>query len=279
MKDVLFPVVPVCDKQLRDVREEDRVYVNGIPIARTCCIEKAGGGYDMFRDIFLSRFGVDSGPDHFIAQVYGCTHDCPWCYVTLDGVWGDAVGLKVRELVNLVHGVNEKRKELNEAPDTPANRQPMPMIKVLHLMGGAPALYLNSWPALYHEILRSDLIFHSDFLLDEGLYNVHVLEYLANMDKDYEVKTNLVASAGATATGHVRQLHAVSFKPGKVLTHLQLTNLRALYVCGLPFYITFTGMKEDEIQARKQQVLDFGLPEEIFNDSFAITLKHYKSLG
>ena len=261
MKEIMFPVVPLCEKQLRDVREEDRVYVNGCPVARTCRIDKAGGGYDKFRDIFLFRFGVDTGPDHFIAQLYGCTHDCPWCYVTVDGVWGDALGLKTRELVNLVHMVNEKREQ---------------KIKVFHLMGGAPALYLNSWPVLYHELALCDLYFHSDFLLDEGLYNIYALEYLANMDKDYGANVNPIGKGNARANG---QLHAVSFKPGSPLSRLQLANLRSLHVSGLPFYITFTGMQEEEIQARKKQVIEYGLPESIFNDSFAITLKHYKALG
>ena len=284
MKDVLFPIVPLCEKQLRDVREEDRVYVGNMPLARTCRIDKAGGGYDKFRDIFLYRFGVDTGPDHFIAQLYGCTHDCPWCYVTVDGVWGDALGLKVRELVNLVHGVNDKREAAGSAlaHDAVAGtaRKTLPKIQVLHLMGGAPALYLNSWPALYHEIITSNLIFHSDFLLDEGLYNVHVLECLANMDKEYGPE-GLYGKYGLTGIHPypAHQLHAVSFKPGAPLSRLQLANLRALHESGLPFYVTFTGMQEEEIQARKAQVLEFGLPESVFNDSFSITLKHYKALA
>lgn len=268
MKDVLFPIVPICEKQLRDVREEDRVFVNGVPLARTCCIDKAGGGYDQFRDIFLARFGIDTGPDHFIAQLYGCTQECPWCYVTVDGVWGEAVWLKAREVVSLVHYINEKRRV------TGTIHAAQPQIKVLHLMGGAPALHLNSWPAMYHETLKADLVFHSGFLLDEGLYNTHVLEILAGMGKEYweryAVYNNIPCNAG--------QLHVVSFKPGAPLSRLQLANLKALHASGLPFYITFIGMREEEIQARKTQVIAAGITEEVFNDSFSIHLKHYKSL-
>lgn len=277
MKDVLFPIVPLCEKQLRDVREEDRVFVNGVPLARTCRTDRAGGGYDQFRDIFLARFGLDTGPDHFVAQLYGCTHECPWCYITIDGVWGDAVQLKAREIVNLVHYVNEKRRATGSRYDarTGALQDAQPQIQVLHLMGGAPALYLNSWPALYHETLKADLVFHSDFLLDEGLYNIHVLECLAGLCKEYPERG---ASHGYYAPSNSGQLHAVSFKPGEPLSRLQLANLKALHASGLPFYITFTGMQEEEIQARKAQVIAAGITEEVFNFSFSINLNHYKSL-
>lgn len=276
MKDVLFPIVPICEKQLLNIREEDLVFVNGVPLARTCRIDSAGGGYDQFRDIFLARFGFDTGPDHFITQLYGCTHECPWCYITIDGIWGDAVQLKASDIVNLVHSVNEKRKAAGSVYDARTDTmQEQPLIQVLHLMGGAPALYLNSWPALYHKILKADLVFHGDFLLDEGLYNIHVLKCLVGMCKEYQELCSIYYDIPFKSG----QLHSVSLKPGAPLSRLQLANLKALHASGLPFYIAFTGMQEEEIQVRKEQVIAAGITEEVFNDSFSINPKHYKSLG
>lgn len=274
-----FPIVPLCEKQLRDVHPEDVVTAhlvpyeaNGdyrhIPLARTCRIENAGGGYDKFRSIYYDLTGKDTGPEHFIVQLYGCTRDCPWCYVTPAGVWSDAVGLTPREMVILARGWHEARirRAINALDkrdkDYETKKTELSLLEgyqVFHLMGGAPALYLNQWPTLANEVVRGGYIFHSDFLLDEGLYNEHVLTMLNNICGD-------------------KHLHAVSFKPRSPLSRLQLANLKTLIATKVPFYITFTGMGAEEIVARKKQVTDAGIPASVFDTSFVFPLKHYKSL-
>lgn len=241
MKDTIL-VMPICERQRRDVREQDLVYWNSLPLGRFCTITNAGGGYDRFRDLYLARNGVDTGDTHLILQVYGCTMECPWCYVTPDGIWGDAKTasaclLHVKDIASIVRNTNAK---------------------VFHLMGGAPALYLDVWADLIQE-LPAGVVFHSDFLLNESLYREDVL-----------------ADIAATST---LQLHAVSCKPFAPLTRFQLENLFRLWKAKIPFYLTYTGGKQDRMwDLHKQRILDFGIPASVLEDAFVIPLKHYRAL-
>lgn len=47
-------------------------------------------------------------------------------------------------------------------------------LKVLHLMGGAPALYIDKWYDIIDR-LTNDTVFHSDLLLVEGYYKQSTL--------------------------------------------------------------------------------------------------------
>lgn len=129
-----------------DVRSEDLV-ADGL--FRVCDVYRGGGGYDQFPRL-AAFFGL-GGSHHlqFIVQVQGCTLDCPYCYVTRQGVWGDPLAADAGLLVDWFN-------------TTPAS--------VFHLMGGAPALYLEGWPLLLEALGRKgkrDWVFHSDLLLNE----------------------------------------------------------------------------------------------------------------
>ena len=132
-----WPVVPICELQRLDVREED--LLNG------------GAGYDRLPYIANRRLGVDvdRAKDQFVVQLYGCPLDCWYCYVTPDGVagtWRAVSALELRDAF-IASGCS-----------------------VFHLMGGAPALYLSRWRELAG-CLPSYALFHSDFLGVESLYD------------------------------------------------------------------------------------------------------------
>lgn len=154
----IWKVVPISGNQLLDVNEFDLI-TNGH--FRRCLTYKGGGGYDQFPYIAV-KLGLVSSPDlasvQFIVQLFGCNLDCPYCYVTREGVWGDFVYYNSEQLVNaynkakVSHGVN-----------------------VFHLMGGAPGLQLKNWPELL-DVLGPGEIFHSDLMLSEGKYSSSVLQ-------------------------------------------------------------------------------------------------------
>lgn len=149
-----WKVVPLCDAQLTDVNPKD-ILNDGL--YRKCNTYKSGGGYDQFSSIFKHRVS-DSRDynDQFVVQLAGCPLKCPYCYVTDAGVNGKFVEVTTDDLL----------KAFNDSG-----------CSVFHLMGGAPALYLNHWLELIDR-LGSDVAFHSDFLLIEGEYDDKVLSFL-----------------------------------------------------------------------------------------------------
>lgn len=218
-----WPVVPLCEKQLLDIKPED-VLEGGL--FRKCDIYRGGGGYDQFARIYEKRFGRSVDPVQFVVQLRGCILNCPYCYVTSDGVWGESFGVSSASMLESYRKTG---------------------LDVFHLMGGAPAMYMKHW----REVASKAKIFHSDFLLIEGLY----------LNEDME---------------DLPGLHAVSFKERHIYRnhHMPLVwrNLEKLMTNGVNFYITFTGVDEfsDEISER------FG--ERVLEDSFVIPIKKYKAL-
>ena len=84
MGNFKWPVVPLCEKQLRDIRQKD-ILEDGL--YRLCDIYRGGGGYDQFINIYNKRFGTSlTDGRQFVVQLYGCPLRCPYCYVTEDGV-------------------------------------------------------------------------------------------------------------------------------------------------------------------------------------------------
>ena len=217
-----WPVVPLCEAQLKDVRPED-VLNDGL--YRKCDTYRGGGGYDQFNRIWLKRKGYSISPEQFVVQLAGCPLHCPYCYVTPAGINGRALIRTTRQLL--------EDYLLSD-------------LITLHLMGGAPALYLPYWKEL-HKVAK---VFHSDFLLVEGTYNIKDLHGLEG-------------------------LHAVSIKEPYLYTRQQRAlmwgNLQSLIDFGVNFYITFTGepILRDEIRDK------FG--EKILEDSFVIDIKEYEA--
>lgn len=238
-----WKVVPLCERQLRDVNPDD-VLQGGL--YRRCNIYKGGGGYDKFEAIYKKRFGFE-GPlnEQFVVQLKGCPLKCPYCYVTQEGINGMHVLVDTDVLVD----------------DFIATGYP-----VFHLMGGAPALYLEQWPELL-DMLPDNAVFHSDFLLQEGSYSRSVCRQIAK---------------------HKNQLHAVSIKGATYEEFLKNTgvpwqidllwsNLDVLVEEGVPFYITYTGMPQTSIAIFEDCVTSrYGA--SVLEDSFNIDIVHYNAL-
>jgi len=215
-----WPVVPICSNQLLDVNPDD-LLENGL--YRLCDVYKGGGGYDRFPVIFERRFGYTINAVQFVVQLYGCPLSCSYCYVTKSGVFGKPIYKSTEELIT----------SFDKA-----------FVSVFHLMGGAPALYLENWK----EIASLPPVFHSDFLLIEKEYE---LEWLENLPG----------------------LHVVSLKDFPVNYDLLWRNFDCLVEAGVNFYVTFTGepiLKEAVFRRYGKRVLE---------DSFVVPIIHYKSLG
>lgn len=240
-----WKVMKLCDKQLRDINPSD-VLSDGL--YRRCDTYKGGGGYDKFPSIYNTRFH-ESAPlnEQFVVQLRGCPLRCPYCYVTVDGIHGDnCVSVPTDKFV----------KDFRETG-----------FSVFHLMGGAPALYIDKWPELI-DALPHYAVFHSDLLLVEGYYVEHVLEELASKPNCLYA----VSVKGATAE-EFKKNTGVDFNED-----MFWKNLSALVSTGVPFYVTYTGMSAESIETFRQQVIDKFGNDDILRDSFAIDLVKYKAL-
>jgi hypothetical protein len=219
-----WPVMPLCEAQLKDVRPED-VLNNGL--YRKCNIYRGGGGYDKFPTIYKERTSHDLNPTQFVVQLKGCPLKCPYCYVTNKGVLGEEVPVPTRDILNAYEDSG---------------------LEVFHLMGGAPALYLEHWNELAYNVN----VFHSDFLLIEKPYDKYILDDTPG-------------------------LHAVSIKESKIYNSIQMdlfwSNLYLLFKSDLNWYFTFTGPCDD---MKKRIVERYG--EHSIDDSFDIEIKEYRAL-
>lgn len=148
-----WPIVPLCEAQLKDVRPED-VLEGGL--FRKCDTYRGGGGYDQFNKIYEKRMHKKVNPTQFIVQLKGCPLKCPYCYVTAPGIHGEAVQVTTEDLLNVYNNLG---------------------VDVFHLMGGAPASYLKYWK----EIAQKVKVFHSDFLLVEHPYSILHLNKLPGL--------------------------------------------------------------------------------------------------
>ena len=236
----VWPVQPICPAQKLDVRPED--LLDG-GLYRRCNTYRSGGGYDQFPGIYRKRTGtIELLSEQFVVQLRGCPLQCPYCYVTPAGIHGrDTQYITTRELVAAFD-----RSRCN----------------VFHLMGGAPALYMQQWPDLMWAL--QETVFHSDLLLMEFPYDLGLLREIASFPDS---------------------LYAVSIKGGSPAEFKQNTgvdldekllrdNMEKLQISGMPVYYTFTGMSSESITAFKSH---YGALAD-FSDSFAIDLVHYKAL-
>lgn len=239
-----WPVVPICEAQKLDVKPSD--LLNG-GLYRKCNTYKAGGGYDKFPGIWERRYGqsLEGHATQFVVQLHGCSLKCPYCYVTEAGVYGAHESVSTEQMVNDFYQSG---------------------CDVFHLMGGAPALYMKHWPELLERL--GGAIFHSDFVLNEGDYDLGILKEIATFKN---------------------QLHAVSIKGADVQEYRRNTNtevdpeqilgnLDKLVESGIPFYVTFTGMSAESIEGFKRAVGGRFAGTDIFKDSFAIQLVDYRAL-
>lgn len=235
-----WPVVPLCDRQLRDVRDDD-ILCGGI--FRKCDVYRAGGGYDEFPGICERRLGKGFG-HQFVVQLLGCPFDCFYCYVTYKGMWGLPVDYTSENLISAFLA---------------------PQQEVFHLMGGAPALYLEWWPDLI-ERLPAPFVFHSDFLLVEGEYQSGLLRRISSPNCLYAVNIK-----GVTSEDY--EYHTRTMFDSKLFW----SNFDEIVNAEVPFYLTFTDPDRrhyDEFVATL--IRRYG--DVVMQDAFTIHLIHYKAL-
>lgn len=238
-----WPVVPLCERQLRDVNPSD-ILNDGL--YRRCDIYKGGGGYDQFEAIYHRRFGgSEKLNEQFVVQLRGCPLRCPYCYVTGDGIWGEPVKVSTKKMV----------ADFEESG-----------FPVFHLMGGAPALYISWWPDIL-DALPGSAVFHSDFLLQELEYPVAVLKKLA----DHKRNLHAVSIKGCDAEEFKKNTGVGLNEP------MLWKNLDNLVDTGVQFYLTFTGMPRGSVDKFSEvAVKRYG--GAILKDSFAIDIVEYDAL-
>lgn len=236
-----WKVCPIQGRQLKDVRKEDL-----FGDFRLCNTYRGGGGYDQFPKIYSKRFNTPKKGlgNQFVAQLYGCPLDCPYCYVTRDGVFGKTKLYTSDDLMRWFRLSNTR---------------------VFHFMGGAPALYIEHW----HEIvsrLEDDEVFHSDLLLIEKPYRMFNLLPLK--------KKNVLLAIdikGVTPEDFEKNTNQRFFK------HTFWRNFDVVVESGVNFYLTFTNPDLSYIEEYKENLIDrYG--EEVIEDHFVIDLIEYEAL-
>lgn len=244
-----WQVMVLCKAQMLDINPSD-VLNNGL--YRKCNTYKGGGGYDKFPDIYQRRYGGcrEGLNNQFVVQLRGCPLNCPYCYITRVGVeTGDYAIVTTEDMI-------EAYKESD--------------CKVFHLMGGAPALYIDSW----HEIIESlsklndDSVFHSDLLLVEGVYRESTVKNLSK----YKNTLYAVSIKGDTEEEFYKNTNT------KLNKEPFWSNLDTIVKCRLPFYFTYTGMTEDSIKSFSSKIVERYNDKSLLDNQFAIELKHYKAL-
>lgn len=244
-----WKIVPLSEAQLLDVDPSD-ILCNGH--FRICNTYKGGGGYDRFPIYAKKYFNEEGHSLQFVVQLYGCIFDCPYCYVTRTGVWGNFIEYKTISLV----------KEFNLTKCT-----------VFHLMGGSPASYIEYWPDLIdvlEEKGKSKWIFHSDFMLLERPYISSILSRIARPRALYAV--NIKGVTDAEFFKNTRK-----YKNEK----LMWDNLEKLEKYTVPYYITFTNITEKNIDIFWSQFKErFGLKlfTKRHEDAYSIKLIKYQAI-
>lgn len=236
MDEKLWEVVPLCERQLRDISNND-ILKNGL--YRKCNTYKSGGGYDRLPEI-LEKRGMPKYSKQFVVQLKGCIMKCPYCYVTPDGIWGDSIPISSKQLIN----------------DFLLSEQ-----EIFHLMGGAPALHIENWPSII-KLLPKQFVFHSDLLLLEKLYSNEILKNISQENCIYAV------SIKGCSKDHY-------YENTQIYPNYELlrSNLIRLLNSNANFYLTYTGMSPEEITKFREwiNIQD----ERLYKDSFNIEIIEY----
>lgn len=239
-----LPVMRLCDKQLRDINPDD-VLNDGW--YRKCATYKSGGGYDEFAKIASTILSIPQQDlsTQFVVQLRGCPLNCPYCYVTRDGVVnGECKNIEIDDLIDDFRNTK---------------------LKVFHLMGGSPALYIEYWLEILHKL--NNYVFHSDFLLVEKPYDKNILKQIS----EYENAVFAVSIKASTDEEFYQNTQTIFNEK------LFYSNLDKLVESKIRFYLTFTGMSDTSIIIMKNRLsLRYG--EQILNHSFSIPLIHYRAL-
>jgi hypothetical protein len=243
-----------------DVRPED--ILNGGHF-RKCNTYRGGGGYDRFPYICEKRIGVQA-EDQFVVQLKGCHLKCPYCYVTPEGIWGknnQAVYYTTEQLVDAYIESGQR---------------------IFHLMGGAPALWINYWPELIDTLFERcpDAIFHSDLTLTERRYNLRILKKIVRPRCLYAV------SIKGTDALEYSVNTGIDYRIALAHEKLMWDNLTKIAKNLDPkyFYFTYTGCKDTGVYSFEKTYL-MSLAKlwsthymKFLKDSFKIDLVQYDAL-
>jgi len=244
-----WKVCPIQGRQLKDVRKEDIFHD-----FRICDTYRGGGGYDKFPEIAMKRLGPwrlekmrGNLAKQFVVQLYGCRLNCPYCYVTSDGVTGHVRKYTSNQLVLQwflrAHGKYR--------------------CGVFHLMGGSPALYINHWDKIL-DVLPNIFMFHSDMLLTEKIY-----PDLRKLRRDNAIYA--VNIKGVTDEDYFRNTRT------KIDWKMFWSNFDQLVQTGPEFYITFTNPDLQYLDKFKERLVNrYG--DWVLDDSFVIDLIKYEAL-
>lgn len=242
-----WKVVPICLDQSRDVREEDLLDGGDF---RKCDTYRGGGGYDQFPIICKRQLGRKLHKQ-FVIQLWACTLDCPYCYVTRQGVWGPWKEYTSEQLIEAFKRSGQE---------------------VFHLMGGAPAIYLNQWIEIISR-LPEGTVFHSDFLLVEHLYQREVLRKFAKI-----FGLSCLFAVDVKGYSNYEWEKNTRKKPN---WDLFWDNFNNLVWEDVPIYITFTAVSEKnqktfwEDCARR---FGMSITTGLMRDSFSIDLIDYNAM-
>lgn len=258
-----WKVMRLCERQLRDINPDD-ILMDGL--YRKCDVYKGGGGYDKFPQIFNERLCkkqefmriiglpintiLDCKSTQFVVQLKGCPLNCPYCYVTPDGIHTG-----VCELVSTA----QLAADFNTTG-----------LSVFHLMGGAPALYIENWEELIMS-LGSNVIFHSDLLLIEKEYSQEVIQALAH----HHYNSLYAVSIKGTTPEEFKKNTGVHWNE-----ELFWNNLDKLVFNNFPFYFTFTGLPETSVERFRQLLLHrygFSIGNLMMKDSFSLKIIQYEA--
>jgi hypothetical protein len=245
-----FKVCPVQGRQLLDVRKED-LFEN----FRICDTYRGGGGYDQLPAIIRKRnvLSVEEGVlshigKQFVVQLYGCHLRCPYCYVTRDGIFGKSVEYTAPELIK---SFLRAREEHN--------------VGVFHLMGGAPALYMKHWASII-ERLPDDVVFTSDLLLTEGVYEKYILDMICDIRAIYAINIK-----GLTDWQYYHNTGR------EIDWGMFWVNLERVVNSGIKFYLTFTN-PDLSLMYWFTMKLKSLYGDRVMDDSFIIEIKQYEAL-
>lgn len=242
IKNYKWKVVPLCEEQLKDVRNED-ILDNGN--MRKCNTYRGGGGYDQFPNILKKRLNIElENYEQLIIQLYGCNLSCPYCYVTKNGIFNKYIEYETNNLIKILNQNN---------------------LNIFHLMGGAPAIYIDYWNLIIDNL--DNKIFHSDLLLSESEYKIDTLNKINKLNCLYAVNIKGTDEKNYFENTLTKYNEKLIFK-----------NFENLLKTNVNFYITFTAPNFDTIKKYKEKLItNFG--KDILNDSFVINLIKYKALN
>jgi len=209
-----LPVVPICDKQKLDISDSNLINDG---LYRICNVAIAGGGYDKLpKKIVETGIREDAYKynKQFVVQLKGCPFKCKYCYVTPEGINGSAKNISIIDIITDFYGSNTR---------------------VFHLMGGAPALYLDYWPDIINRLLSRVHVFHSDFILLEAKYSVKQLMKIATSNSIYAVSVKAIRPK--------EYKERIGIEYTDKMDKLFWDNLYLIVNSDINYYITFTGMK------------------------------------